>query len=160
MGTQPRTWVVSLSGALRAPRVRLSSSVMSEHLRPFYSHSHQPKGSLHRPDTNEQHLFLGLPKLEIPEPLTYIHTGRGLPVASQQGEDVVLAIVAGTGNQGQVRRVRPTISVPRSLHSWNKHHRESRSQPMPSIKWHEEEAASLGPIQTEHSHASKDSLKL
>jgi hypothetical protein len=35
----------------------------------------------------------------------------GLPVAQQQREDIVLAVVAGLGDEGEVRRVRAAIGV-------------------------------------------------
>lgn len=43
------------------------------------------------------------------------HAGGRLAVAQQQGEDVVLAVVSGLGDQRQVGRVRSAIGIASSL---------------------------------------------
>ena len=41
--------------------------------------------------------------------------GRGLAVAEEKGEDVVLAVVARLGDEAQVGRVRAVVGVPGTL---------------------------------------------
>lgn len=42
-------------------------------------------------------------------------TSRWLSVASQQGEDIVLAVVASLGDEAQVRWVGSTVGIPSCL---------------------------------------------
>jgi hypothetical protein len=38
-------------------------------------------------------------------------TSRGVPVAQKECKDIVLSVVAGLGDQGQIRRVRAAVGV-------------------------------------------------
>jgi hypothetical protein len=48
---------------------------------------------------------------------THRDASRRVTVPGEQGKDVVLAVVAGSSNQGQIRGVGASIGIAGSLHS-------------------------------------------
>ena len=45
----------------------------------------------------------------------HVHAGRGVPVAQEEGEDVVVPVVARLGDQAQIWRVCTPVGIARAL---------------------------------------------